>query len=180
MSRLAFTSHLLESPLGPLRLVVDDDRVVRALEWTDHDDRLRALLKRQYAHSLTLSDGGPAPEDVTRLMAAYFDGRLDALTRIPIAHGGTPFQRKAWEALRAIPAGQTRTYGEQARAMGMERAVRAVGLANGANPIGIIVPCHRVIGARGALTGYGGGLARKHWLLAHEGARLPPMNPSLF
>jgi methylated-DNA-[protein]-cysteine S-methyltransferase len=85
-----------------------------------------------------------------------------------VATNGTDFQKSVWHALRAIPAGQTVTYGELARRLGQPTAMRAVGLANGANPIGIVVPCHRVVGANGTLTGYAGGLERKRWLLAHE------------
>jgi methylated-DNA-[protein]-cysteine S-methyltransferase len=88
---------------------------------------------------------------------------------LTVTTGGTDFQRTVWKALRAIPAGETRTYGQLAAAIGSPRAVRAAGLANGQNPVAVIVPCHRVIGANGTLTGYAGGLARKRWLLAHEG-----------
>lgn len=103
-----------------------------------------------------------------RALAAYFEGDLTALDGIERAAGGTPFQRAVWSALREIPAGETLSYGALAARVQSPRAVRAVGLANGANPIGIVVPCHRVIGADGAFTGYGGGLERKRWLLAHE------------
>ena len=88
---------------------------------------------------------------------------------------GTEFQRDVWAALRTIPAGQTRTYGELAKQINRPAAVRAVGMTNGANPIGIVVPCHRVIGANGTLTGYAGGLERKRWLLEHEGALAPTL-----
>ena len=92
---------------------------------------------------------------------------------------GTPFQRSVWRALRAIPCGETRSYGDIARAIGRPSAVRAVGLANGANPIGVVVPCHRVIGAGGALVGYGGGVDRKRWLLAHERSAAHPRQLTL-
>ena len=111
-----------------------------------------------------------APEAVRDALAAWFAGDLGALDGLPVKTGGTPFQRAVWKALRDIPAGETRTYGQLATAIGAPRAVRAVGLANGANPVGVIVPCHRVIGANGTLTGYAGGLERKRWLLAHEAA----------
>lgn len=97
----------------------------------------------------------------------YFAGRRQHFT-LKLAAAGTPFQQQVWAALCTIPFGETRSYGEQARSIQNEKAVRAVGLANGKNPIGIIVPCHRVIGANGSLTGYAGGLDRKRWLLAHE------------
>jgi methylated-DNA-[protein]-cysteine S-methyltransferase len=106
-------------------------------------------------------------------MRAYLAGRLDALDGLPVDAGGTPFQALVWAALRTIPPGQTWSYKALAERIGRPAAVRAVGLANGANPVGIVVPCHRVIGAGGSLTGYGGGLPRKRWLLEHEGALLP-------
>ena len=113
--------------------------------------------------------GGKAPDSIREPLADYFNGDLNALDRIEVATNGTAFQEAAWAALRDIPAGATRSYAEQAAAIGRPKAVRAVGLANGANPVAIVNPCHRVIGADGELTGYGGGLDRKRWLLAHEG-----------
>lgn len=100
-------------------------------------------------------------------LRAYFAGELRDF-ELPLAAQGTPFQQGVWRELRAIPYGETISYGELARRVGQPAAARAVGLANGRNPIAIVVPCHRVIGANGSLTGYGGGLARKRWLLAHE------------
>jgi methylated-DNA-[protein]-cysteine S-methyltransferase len=99
---------------------------------------------------------------------AYFDGDLHAIDALPVATEGTVFQKSVWQALRTIPTGKTMSYGELAVKIGKPAAVRAVGLANGSNPIGVVVPCHRVIGANGSLTGYGGGLERKRWLLDHE------------
>nr|WP_305863778.1 methylated-DNA--[protein]-cysteine S-methyltransferase [Achromobacter sp. GbtcB20] len=101
-------------------------------------------------------------------MRAYFDGDVDAISALPVAFGGTPFQQQVWHALRGIDGGCTISYGTLAARIARPTAVRAVGLANGANPVDIVIPCHRVIGANAALTGYGGGLARKRWLLAHE------------
>jgi methylated-DNA-[protein]-cysteine S-methyltransferase len=101
-------------------------------------------------------------------LSRYFAGDPKALENVPVDAAGTEFQRSVWEALRRIPSGQTRSYGEIARLIGRPRAVRAVGAANGSNPVPIVVPCHRVIGANGTLTGYGGGLERKEWLLTHE------------
>jgi methylated-DNA-[protein]-cysteine S-methyltransferase len=114
------------------------------------------------------------PLDVTGRFRDYFRGQLDALDRLPVDTGGTPFQRRVWEVLRTIPAGTTLSYRDVARRVGAEEAVRAVGAANGANPVAIVIPCHRVIGADGRLVGYGGGLDRKRWLLAHEKAPLRP------
>jgi methylated-DNA-[protein]-cysteine S-methyltransferase len=101
---------------------------------------------------------------------AYFEGALDALDAVLVDPGGTPFQRQVWSALRTIPPGTTVTYTTLAKRLGQPRAIRAVGLANSRNPISLVIPCHRVIGAGGHLTGYGGGIWRKRWLLEHEGA----------
>jgi len=160
-----------KAPICPLLLVTDDDGVLRALEFGDHESRMDGLLREHYG-SFTLQKG-EAPASITRALQAYFDGNLDALAVVRTATDGTPFQREVWKALREIPAGTTLSYGELARKVGREGASRAVGTANGANPIPIVVPCHRVIGANGTLTGYGGGLAHKKWLLDHE-ARFAP------
>lgn len=105
----------------------------------------------------------------------YFRGELDALDVLQVELNGTPFQRRVWQALRGIAPGTTISYRELARRIGEPAAVRAVGAANGANPVAVIVPCHRVIGSNGTLTGYGGGLDRKQWLLAHEGVTPPAL-----
>jgi methylated-DNA-[protein]-cysteine S-methyltransferase len=156
------------SPIGTIRLITDDQGRLRALDFEDHEARNLRLLRRHYGADRL--DRGAAPAAIASALEAYFAGELTALARIPTATAGTPFQETAWAALRAIPQGATRSYGEQAAAIGKPKAVRAVGLANGANPIGIVNPCHRVIGSDGSLTGYGGGLERKRWLLRHEGA----------
>ena len=101
-------------------------------------------------------------------MNRYFAGDLEAIDNIPVQTAGTAFQRSVWNELRRIPTGAPVSYGKLAQRIARPKAVRAVGLANGANPIGIVVPCHRVIGSDGSLTGYGGGLERKRWLLEHE------------
>ncbi|RIK91560.1 MAG: cysteine methyltransferase, partial [Proteobacteria bacterium] len=111
-----------------------------------------------------------APRPVAAALAAYFAGDLGALGALAIRPGGTDFQRRVWDALRRIPAGATTSYGALAERIGRPGACRAVGLANGANPIALVVPCHRVIGADGSLTGYAGGAPRKRWLLDHERA----------
>src|SRR6267154_3893143 len=154
------------SPMCPLLIVTDDDGILRALEFGDHETRMDRLLREHYVR-YTLEEGA-APASLTRALQAYFDGNLDALADVRIATGGTSFQREVWKALRVIPAGTTISYGQLAARLGRARASRAVGAANGANPIPIVVPCHRVIGANGTLTGYGGGLAHKKWLLDHE------------
>ena len=100
---------------------------------------------------------------------AYFAGDLGVIDRIEVATGGTPFQQRVWRALRKITPGKTLTYGTLAARIGADKAMRAVGAANGANPVSVVVPCHRLIGANGSLIRYGGGLERKRWLLQHEG-----------
>ena len=125
-------------------------------------------LERRYGQDLSLSNAD-TPSAARLALEAYFAGELSALDGISTEGAGTDFQRDVWRALRDIPVGQTISYGELARRIDRPKAVRAVGLANGANPIPIVVPCHRVIGANASLTGFGGGLDRKRWLLAHEG-----------
>ena len=154
------------SPIGQILLVADEDGALRALDFEDYEPRMLTLLRRHYG-AVELA-AGAAPKTATRVLDAYFDGDLDGLADVHVATGGSPFQREVWQALRTIPAGATTSYGQLAVSIGRPGASRAVGLANGANPIGIVVPCHRVIGASGALTGYGGGLPRKRWLLNHE------------
>jgi O-6-methylguanine DNA methyltransferase len=130
------------------------------------------MLRRQLAahYGELPSAAGGVPAHVRRAFEAYFAGDLQALETLPWATGGTAFQRAVWAALRTIPAGGTVSYAGLAARIGRPAAMRAVGLANGRNPISVMLPCHRVIGAAGDLTGYGGGLARKRWLLRHEGA----------
>jgi methylated-DNA-[protein]-cysteine S-methyltransferase len=167
---LALTIDCLETPIGELLLVVDGEGRLRAVDWRDYEDRMLLLLRRYCApRGCTLAPGRAA---ATAPLAAYFKGDLAAIDGLPVAPGGTQFQRRVWTALRRIPCGQTVSYAALAKEIGHPSAVRAVGHANGANPVSVVVPCHRVIGADGTLTGYGGGLARKHWLLAHEGAAL--------
>lgn len=108
------------------------------------------------------------PHGLSTALEAYFAGRLEAISGLPVAFEGTAFQRRVWHALLEIPCGQTCSYSDIAQRIGQPNAVRAVGLANGSNPIAIVVPCHRVIGQDGSLTGYGGGVERKRWLLEHE------------
>lgn len=147
-------------------LLVSEGASLCALDFAGCEERMYRLLKRRYgACRLTEGKGTHGPA-----MEAYFAGELDALESIDLTIGGTEFQAAAWRALRAIPHGQTATYAEQARRIGRPRAIRAVGAANGQNPLAIVLPCHRVIGANQALTGYAGGLAAKAWLLRHEAA----------
>jgi methylated-DNA-[protein]-cysteine S-methyltransferase len=158
----------LATPIGEALIVTDDEGRLCALDWSDYEPRLLRTIRRHHGGAATLKPG-PIPRPVVMAVGAYFSGQLRSLEGLPCRTAGTPFQREVWGALRKIPVGRTLTYGALASRIGRPRAVRAVGLANGANPIGIVVPCHRVIGANGTLTGYGGGLPRKRWLLAHEG-----------
>jgi methylated-DNA-[protein]-cysteine S-methyltransferase len=157
------------TPIGEARIVTDEDGRLRAFDWDDHDPRLRRLLGSHYG-ALPV-ENGRAPDAIRQRVDAYFAGDdRDGLAAIPCATAGTLFQRRVWTMLLRIPLGRTLSYGVMAAQLGMPGAARAVGLANGSNPIGVVVPCHRVIGADGALTGYGGGIERKRWLLTHEGA----------
>ena len=157
----------MTSPIGVVRIISDGENL-RALDFEDYESRMHQLLQRYYGEVSFRDKKNPA--DTTALLKAYFDGDIDAITRIKVAHNGSAFQQQVWQMLRNIPAGKTWSYGQLATAIGKPGASRAVGLANGNNPIAIVVPCHRVIGADGSLTGYGGGMARKQWLLEHEGA----------
>ena len=155
----------MASPIGTI-LLVWRDGVLRALDFGDHEERFERFLRLHYgAHRLTPA---PAPQGILNPLERYFAGEITAIDSVPVETNGTPFQRQVWAALREIPAGTTTSYGELAARIGRQGASRAVGLANGSNPVGIVVPCHRVIGANGTLTGYGGGLDRKRWLLEHE------------
>lgn len=154
------------TPVGEVLLVTDGDGAVRALDFADYEPRMMRLLLR-HAPGAALVEGR-APASIRAAVEAWFGGDLTALDGLTVRTGGTDFQRTVWRALRAIPAGETRSYGQLAAAIGSPKAVRAAGLANGQNPVAVIVPCHRVIGADGSLTGYAGGLERKRWLLAHE------------
>jgi methylated-DNA-[protein]-cysteine S-methyltransferase len=159
----------MSTPVGNLFLVWEGDRL-RALDFGDYEDRFHRLLKVHYGKHRLME--ARAPEPIRGALASYFQGEITAIDRVPVQTNGTPFQLQVWKALREIPAGETISYGQLAARIGNPNASRAVGLANGSNPIGIVVPCHRVIGANGKLTGYGGGLDRKRWLLEHERGNL--------
>ena len=164
----------LKSALGTLLLIHDREGHVRALDFHDFESRMRRLLRLHYGaegHDFAI-ERRAAPTTIRRAISGYFLGDLHAINSIPVATGGTSFQRKVWAALRTIRAGTTMSYGALARKLGRPKSVRAVGLATGANPVAIVVPCHRVIGTDGSLTGYGGGISRKRWLLKHEGVAL--------
>lgn len=165
-----FQEHL-DTPTGRLCVITDDKGRLRAVDWADHEARMRMLLRRQYKAGTVHIDQATRASKARQALLAYFNGDINAIDTLPTATGGTEFQRSVWAALRHIPAGQTISYGTLAARIGRPKAVRAVGLANGANPISIVVPCHRVIGANASLTGYGGGIERKRWLLDHEAGK---------
>jgi methylated-DNA-[protein]-cysteine S-methyltransferase len=168
MASQEFVLERLDTPTGAVLIVTDADDCLRALDWEDHAARLQRLLRRHYGNvSLQRRVEGPC-SSAAHAVQAYFDGDLQATKAVRIATNGTGFQRLVWAALRRIPVGHTISYGELALQIGHPAAARAVGLANGSNPIAIVVPCHRVIGSDRSLTGFGGGLPRKRWLLDHE------------
>ncbi|WP_294320255.1 methylated-DNA--[protein]-cysteine S-methyltransferase [uncultured Sphingomonas sp.] len=164
-------SETLSSPVGAITILTDGDGVLRALEYADYHDRMERLLRLHYPQGWRI-EAAPGESAAKRALAAYFAGELSAIDTLPTATGGTAFQRAVWAALRDVPAGRTVAYADIAAAIDRPSAMRAVGMANGSNPIAIVVPCHRIIGRSGQLTGYAGGLARKQWLLAHEGGGL--------
>ena len=161
-----------ESPIGTVLFIHDPEERVRALDFHDFEARMRRLLRLHYGRDGTdfVVASRTAPSAIRQALAGYFAGDLTAIDAIPVATAGTSLQREVWVALRKIRAGTTISYGALARELGRPKSVRAVGLANGANPVAIVVPCHRVIGTDASLTGYGGGIDRKIWLLTHEGA----------
>lgn len=162
----------LETPLGELMLVADESGRLHAVEWTEHEDRLLRSLRILHGRRGVTLAPRRNPGGASAALAAYFRGDLAAIDSLEVAEHGTAFQRAVWRALRSIPCGRTISYRALAERIGCPSAVRAVGHANGSNPVSIVVPCHRVIGTDGSLTGYGGGMERKRWLLAHEGVHV--------
>jgi methylated-DNA-[protein]-cysteine S-methyltransferase len=161
-----FLTDRIKTPIGDLDIVADEDGRLRAVEWTDHAERMHRSLRIQYGQYEFKSARNPA--GTSAALRAYFSGDVTAIDRLKVATAGTDFQKSVWKALRSIACGETITYAVLAQRVGRPTAVRAVGHANGDNPISVVVPCHRVIGTNGSLTGYGGGIERKRWLLAHE------------
>lgn len=159
------------SPVGPIRVAQVVDGPVVACAFDEHFDRVSRAVRRRWARAGDARAGyewadGPTP--ALEAVDAYLGGDLDAVDGVAVDLAGTEFQQRVWAALRRIPAGETRSYADVAADAGNPEAVRAVGTANGANPVWVVVPCHRVIRNDGALGGYGGGIERKRWLLAHE------------
>ena len=163
----------LTTPIGELLIVMDEADYLRALDWADRYSSMARLLRLHYGSMVP--EPGVAPSHVKHRLQRYFEGELGGLETIEWRTAGTPFQRAVWTELTTIAPGETLSYGALAAKLGCPTAVRAVGLANGSNPISVVVPCHRVIGANGSLTGYGGGIERKRWLLSHEGAAFRDM-----
>ena len=158
----------LPAPFGTIHLVTDGACMV-SLDFKGFEERLHKLMSKRY-ETYELKDRDN-PQGFTDRLKAYLDGDVRAVDDIPVDTGGTDFQKSCWELLRKIPAGETWTYGQMAKILGNPKASRAVGITNSLNPVGIVVPCHRVIGASGKLTGYAGGLKVKDWLLRHEAAQ---------
>lgn len=156
----------IDTPIGPLHVVARNGVLV-LIDLRAEAAAARAQVLRRFPGEEFVPTDDPG--GCVNALRRYFSGELTALDEIAVDPGGTPFQASVWRALRSIPAGTTTSYGDLARRIGAAHAVRAVGAANGANPIPIVIPCHRVIGANGKLVGYGGGLERKAWLLRHEG-----------
>ncbi len=161
-----FLIDTMDTPLGAAILIADEGGALRMYHWNDPTERWRTQFHRRHGDAALRPTHNPFGH--VAMLERYFAGDIAAIDTIPVRFSGTPFQVKVWSALRTIPAGTTLSYGALAARIGMPTAVRAVGLANGSNPVGVVVPCHRVIGSDGSLTGYGGGLARKRWLLEHE------------
>ena len=160
----------MDTPIGLLVVVAREEKLV-AVSFRDRSDDLVRQLEQRFG-ALAFEER-PDPGGIVRRLRAYFAGDLAVLDTIPADPGGTPFQARVWAELRKIPVGSTVSYSELARRTDTPDAVRAVGAANGRNPISLVVPCHRLIGGDGSLTGYGGGLWRKRWLLRHEEAARP-------
>ncbi len=167
----------IPSPMGTM-LLVSDGQSLCAVDFADYEARMIGLLQKRYeAVELVESIN---PQGFSSKIRAYLAGDFNALNNIPVNAGGTEFQQLVWQGLREIPLGATLTYGELATKLGKPTAARAVGMANSLNPVAIVVPCHRVIGANAKLTGYAGGLNRKQWLLEHEGAGISEKQQRLF
>lgn len=158
----------IETPIGELLLVADGAGKLRAIDWADYEERMLRLLRLHYGKDGFKLHPAHNPHGLRDAINRYFEGDIRAIDEIGVETAGTPFQRSVWKELRNIPKGSVISYGKLAEQIARPNAVRAVGLANGSNPVGIVVPCHRVIGSDGSLTGYGGGLERKRWLLEHE------------
>lgn len=175
----SFHQHYIDSPIGKLLAVTNDAQAVCALRFTEAVQQDAPPLPSLLSCLPHLSPGhpyplvtSPAPACLGEALTAYFNGQYAALDKVPVQLHGTPFQQRVWSLLRTLPAGTTTTYSELAKRLGNANLARAVGAANAANPIALLIACHRVIGIDGKLTGYAWGINRKTWLLQHEKASL--------
>ena len=161
----------MATPLGDIFLAFDGQGALLSLDWSQKGRDDYYSLKRYYGDDQQRQ--GDLPASLADPLKAYFEGQIDAIETMPVHLPGTDFQRSVWKALREIPAGTTCSYKDIACKIGNPKAMRAVGMANNSNPIAVVVPCHRVIGADGKMVGYGSGVPRKTWLLRHEGVDVP-------
>jgi methylated-DNA-[protein]-cysteine S-methyltransferase len=165
---LRLLTDRIRTPIGELLIIADENGNLRASDWSDHEARMQRLLRLHYGEHGFRLEPNRNPNGLADAIGRYFAGDIHVIDGLLVETGGTPFQREVWRALRRIPCGTTVSYAELAERIHRPAAVRAVGLANGSNPVGVVIPCHRVIGSDGSLTGYGGGIERKRWLLEHE------------
>ena len=165
---LSLQVNRLKTPIGEMVVIEDRGGNLRAVDWTDYETRMLTLLRLHYGKNGFRLDTRSGHTEAIRALECYFQGDLAAIDSLPVKTAGTSFQHEVWGALRGIPCGTTTTYARLAQQIGRPKSCRAVGLANGSNPVGVVLPCHRVIGSNGSLTGYGGGMERKLWLLKHE------------
>lgn len=166
---LTLLEDKIATPLGPLKIICDEQFQLRAVEWEEYSNKMRKCLNTHYGSQGYQLLKTINPDGLSQKLTDYFDGDLNIISSLPTATTGTPFQHEVWKILRTIPCGQVMYYGQLAEMLGRPGAARAVGAANGSNPISIVVPCHRVIGSNRTMTGYAGGVQRKKWLLQHEG-----------
>lgn len=165
---LKWNEYIINTPIGELIIWIDSNDLLQFIGWQAFkQDTLKQLHRFYQTPSITLHTS-PQPHPTINSLMDYFAGNIQAIDKLAVAQCGTDFQKKVWQALRAIPAGTTTSYGELAKQIGNPKACRAVGMANNRNPIAIVVPCHRVIGKNNHLIGYAGGLDCKRWLLEHE------------
>lgn len=168
---MQFFVERIKTPIGPL-LITHDGKALANIAFADREERRAEELARDFPNAQVkqITDETHLADALKR----YFDGDIRTIDKLPVINFGTDFQRLCWNALRQVSPGTTRTYGDQARAIGRPRAPRAVGAANGFNPISIVIPCHRLVGTGGELVRYGGGLERKRWLIDHEARHANP------
>lgn len=166
--QIGLISGTVATPIGSLVVIEDETDALFMVEFADCDDRMDRWLRHRLASGRYQLRAGAVSTNSRQAFATYFDGDVGFLRTLPVRLDGTSFQNEMWTALREVVPGETLAYGSFAERLGRPNAARAVGHANGSNPLSIVVPCHRLVGADGALTKYGGGLERKRWLLDHE------------